>query len=456
MRLCSRKECTGCMACFNTCKNKAISIIEDDEGFDYPYIDQLVCVKCRKCEESCPRQNNHENNNKEQLYYSAWTKNKTIRQQSSSGGIFSELAKEIIKKNGFVFGAAFDYQYTVHHIYINSIKNLYRLRGSKYVQSRIEKSYIQTKLFLDSNKLVLFSGTPCQIAGLKCYLRKEYENLITIDLICHGVPSPKIFNDYKRFIFNNKTVKINDFKFRNKYFSWQYYCVYISYIAVKKKKYIGTYLADPYIRGFLRNNYLRPVCYQCKYTNFNRTGDITLADYWNYIPLHKNDKNYKKKGVSVIIINTIKGKRILNDIKDKIITYEKSKEDIIKTNRCLYEPYPRPTTRDEFWKDYQTLEFKDIIKKWMHPEILSKEEKLKYFFYDSKVKYFYYFLKLMSINIIKRIFKVIFRPLYIRYRLIIDNLEKFNSNYDLINRELENYQKLLINQSINTPHPPIN
>lgn len=222
--ICNINECTGCMACVNACAHHAIRIIADKEGFDRPVIDETLCVDCGLCAKTCPV-NHHPLANEPKEIYSGWSSDEAVRINSSSGGAFTEIARPVLEDGGVVFGCALNDKLQAEHIYVETLEDLEnKLRGSKYVQSRIGNTYAQAKNFLRQGRKVLFSGTPCQIAGLKNYLRRDYDNLITVDLICHGVPSPMLFEDYKKFIQKHENMKLTKVSFRCKKLRFEKVC----------------------------------------------------------------------------------------------------------------------------------------------------------------------------------------------------------------------------------------
>ena len=341
-------KCTGCGACKNICPKDCISLIENEEGFLHPIINYDKCVKCNKCSDICTINNEFIfQDSIEQQCYFAYNKNKKEILKSSSGGVFYIIAKEILKNNGVVFGAKMDSDMKVYHCMVDSDKKLLELLGSKYVQSDIGYTYKEVKKYLCNGKNVLYSGTPCQIAGLKMYLNKDYKNLITIDILCHGVPSQKMFLDHIKFIENKKNNKIQYYNFRNKKVSkWgdYKYC----YKFVKKDKiYSDSALLDVFFNSFIKGYIFRRSCYICKYASKNREGDITLGDFWGVEKYYKNI--ICDNGISAVIINTNKGLSLFNNISDKIIFGETEIDMIANKNHSLLEPISIPKERSEIF-----------------------------------------------------------------------------------------------------------
>lgn len=317
------KNCCGCSACAQKCPKKCISMEEDDEGFLYPVIDFNICINCGICEKVCPMLINLPKG-KVLNTYIAYHKNEETRLNSSSGGIFSAFATEIFKLNGIVYGAAFDNNFTVHHIGISSEEKIFLLQGSKYLQSRIEKTFIEVKNLLENDKIVLYSGTACQIAGLKAYLGREYSNLYTIDILCHGVPSPKL---WKRYI--NEQEKLHNsllerVSFRNKKYGWKSYNILLNF--VNNTSYEKIFTKDPFMQMFLRDICLRPSCYSCRFKEMDRSSDITIGDCWGVENHHPYmDDN---KGTSCLFIHTDKGINLFKSILSKI-NYVSSELDLV-------------------------------------------------------------------------------------------------------------------------------
>jgi len=380
--ICDSSKCTGCYACYNTCDHSAISMITDNEGFSRPKINSYLCIGCKKCQKVCPVNNPVERNEIPLTIYSGWSKNEDIRLSSASGGAFTELAKFFIEQmHGVVFGVAMNEKLEACHIAVEFVDDLSKLQGSKYIQSNINESYRQTEHYLKEGKNVLFSGTPCQIAGLKNYLRKEYQQLYTVDLICHGVPSKRLFEDYIKHLESKLQHRVYDVKFRCKKSSWIFFNMAVnSHVEEKTRKisyeYEGAYYSDPFIRGFLRDNALRPSCYQCQYTSTKRVSDFTLADWWGYKAEDKCDKDFEKKGVSLIFTNTSKGQYILPQL--NMLLKERTLEAALMTNISLQKPFTMPGSRQKFWQDYARMNFSDIVDKWLKPEQMKPMAFIRY------------------------------------------------------------------------------
>jgi len=363
-KVCTDEQCTGCMACVQICTHDAIHIVQDSEGFDRPVIDNDKCVECGLCVNTCPV-NKPVQKNAAIDVYSGWSVDDNVRCSSSSGGAFSEIARPILARGGVVFGCAMNDDNEAVHIYVESWEDLAsKLRGSKYVQSKIGNSFKQTKDFLVQGREVLFSGTPCQIAGLKKYLRREYQNLTTVDLICHGVPSPMVLRDYLLYQESENKDKITHIKFRSKQYSWNYYGMTLSF-RNNSKNYYGAYYEDPYIRGFLRDYFLRPCCSSCQYTDVKRVSDFTVADWWGYKPL-KEEVDIHKKGVSLILVNSEHGRNLFKNV--NVYARERTIFEAKDTNICLDHPFPANPQRNIFWEDYRNLSFDQIINKYFKPQ----------------------------------------------------------------------------------------
>ena len=317
-----KKNCCGCNACVQICPKNCITMIEDREGFLYPQVDKNICISCGLCEKACPILNKK----KGQFLasYAAYATNDELRKKSSSGAIFSLCAEEVLKQHGVVFGAAFDENFEVHHIGVDNKEDLRKLQGSKYAQSRIKETYKEVQTYLKSGRIVLYSGVSCQISGLKNFLGKEYDNLYTIDVLCHGVPSPKAWRRYvneKQKKYGSTVQKIN---FRSKVKGWKDFSMKLNF--KNGSIYSEVFQKDEFMKLFLGNICLRPSCYECKFKELERSSDLSIGDSWgieNYKP-HMDDN----KGTSVVLVHTDKGHKFFDNIKDKMI-YEKAEIDKI-------------------------------------------------------------------------------------------------------------------------------
>lgn len=365
-------RCTGCALCYNVCTSEAIEIELSNYGFYLPVIDQNKCLNCGKCLLSCPinlkKKDKHElNMNLDIKVYGAWSNDENIRMKSSSGGIFSELAISIIQEGGVVFGAGWNQDYgLLEHMAVSSVETLENLRGSKYIQSYVGKSYEKIKNFIVQGKRILFVGTPCQVAGLKSMVKNE--NLYTVDLICHGIPSMLVFRKYLASKIGTR--KIKEFSFRDKEFGWNKYGIKIKtdddYI------YHSIYKFDPFMVGYLRNLYLNKVCYSCPFSDMPRVGDITLGDFWGV-----DKKYYDQNGVSAVIVNNVHGQKLFEKIvlNNAVQVFETNIETIANYNKRLVNGQCSiPVFRNETLTELVNYNF-DYIEKYINipdPNILQK------------------------------------------------------------------------------------
>ena len=357
-----KKACSGCGACREVCPTDCIEMVCDEEGFKYPSVNAEKCIDCHKCEKKCPVINSV-NCGKEafkQIAYAAKSKNGFLVENSSSGGIFSELAQNILDKGGVVFGAAFDKKFNVKHIYVDSVTDLYKLRGSKYVQSDIGDSYKKAHDFLKEGRYVLFTGTPCQISGLYAVLGKDFPNLYTQDIICHGVPSPLVWRKY--IDYRKKRMQdIKNISFRNKKYGWKDFS--LKFKCSNNKEYAKTKTEDLFLRGFLKNLYLRPSCYECAFKTESRISDFTLADFWgieNIIP--ESDDN---KGTSLVIINSDRGKQLFDEIKSNLNFDKVNLSEAVKYNTAMLKSAEKNADREKFMRQIASDDFKNTAKHFL-------------------------------------------------------------------------------------------
>lgn len=349
MRICDNDACTGCGMCADICSRAAIDMLEDDKGFLRPEIDRKKCVECGICHTVCPANNKYDIPSQKKVY-ACYSKNRSARNKSSSGGIFSVLAEEIIRDGGAVIGCAWDEDFSTHHICIECIEDLRKLRGSKYVQSKTGGIYKTTKQLLEEGRKVLFCGTPCQVHALKLFLRKEYDRLFTIDLICHGVPPYRIFKMHLSEITDGAPENVSSVCLRYKKPSWLF-----GSVRVEQKNgevYMQPTVKDAYFNLFNFNYSLRVSCHKCRYTNLNRTGDLTLCDFWGFYPRSMRLFGYDK-GVSGVMINSEKGELLFEKIRNNIVYEQDSIERLMAGNKSLSEPFPEPENCGEFWSDFK-------------------------------------------------------------------------------------------------------
>lgn len=331
IKILENKNCCGCAACYSSCPKGCITMREDTEGFLYPIVDDKECIECGLCERVCPMLNVGFSR-KHLLISAIKNKSEEVRLKSSSGGVFSLLAENILNKGGVVFGAAYDENWDVVHTYIEDIKDLDKLRRSKYVQSRIGDTYKQAKAFLDKGMKVLFTGTPCQIAGLIHFLRKPYANLVTMDFVCHSVPSPKVWRKYlyeectlkgvagKNSVFQSLKVtpSVKGINFRDKTYGWKKYSfsLHLAEASAEGEKntvFRSLYYDNLFMNFFLSDTISRPSCFACKAKNGRSGADITVGDYWWINEIHPEFDD--DKGCSIVYVFTDKGSEMIDNIR---------------------------------------------------------------------------------------------------------------------------------------------
>lgn len=347
----NNKKCSGCSACYSICPVSAIEMQENHEGFKYPIVNTEKCINCDLCEKVCGCINSAPKAVKHERFLACTNLNESVLKRSSSGGVFFCLAKYIIEKGGVVFGAAFDKEFTLKHIGVESLEEvLNKLCGSKYLQSDIGNAYVQCQHELNLGRYVLFSGTPCQIAGLKNFLGKDYENLIAMDILCHGVPSPLVWRRYLTKNFD--TDKIQKINFRDKKFGWKNYSFSI---GLTDEKFSEIFRENLYMNGFLANLFLRQSCYNCSYKGLTAyQSDITVGDFWGIERHYKELENFL--GVSIVIVHNPKLYSLLklneditlNDIdENKILPYNKEITKPPKYNNNRYRFFEQVLSGDD-------------------------------------------------------------------------------------------------------------
>ena len=347
-----KEDCVGCNSCVQKCPKQCISMLQDEQGFLYPKVDLDKCINCHLCENVCPVLNQADPRNPIQTY-AAKNKNEEVQRTSSSGGVFSALATKIINEGGVVFGVRFDQNWEVIHNYAETIEQVKAFQGSKYVQSRIGDMFEQAEALLKTGRKVLFSGTPCQIAGLRLFLRKDYgDQLLLVDIACHGVPSPLIWRDYLCKISTNNGYgidNIKDLSFRDKRNGWQDYGIRICFARMEIKKEFYVPMKDNiYMQGFLKDLYLRPSCYECPTKCGKSNSDITLADFWGIDKTYP--QLYDSGYYSLVLARSNNGLKALESISIKKEEIEYSKA--LAWNPALEQSAHKPKESNIFWKRY--------------------------------------------------------------------------------------------------------
>lgn len=362
-KVCEVKECSGCGSCASVCPKQCIAMEENKEGFLYPVIDESMCIDCGLCQKSC-MVHTKVKTAYERKAYAMQNDNEEIRMNSSSGGVFSVLAEHVIQKKGVIYGAAFDEKYEVKHIRISDCKDIDKLRTSKYVQSVIGNCYKQAKQDLEEGRLVLFTGTPCQIGGLKGFLKKEYDNLYCQDIMCHGAPTPKLWRKYLNEISDGK---IESVSFRDKTVSWSQFSMKIE---MENQTIRETFYQNTYMQAFLADIALRESCSNCNYKELNYFSDVTLADFWGL------DKAYPElddsTGVSLVLANTPKGEQLLNQVSDMIKVTQVELERAVEGNRPAITNTLPHKNRKQFFDNLEYMTTQKLVKKYVKGNLLQK------------------------------------------------------------------------------------
>lgn len=362
-----KKTCCGCTACMHICPVKCIEMREDEEGFLYPLVDKRKCISCHKCENVCPVENLR-NDNTDTKTFVGYNKNEEIRSKSSSGGIFSLLAEWILSQDGVIFGAAFDENFEVCHVAAENEEELSKLRGSKYVQSRLDDTYPLVKQYLEGNRKVLFTGTACQIAGLKKFLNKDYESLYTADVLCHGVPSPKI---WKMYIENKKkeyNASIEKIDFRSKKSGWKNYSFDMEFSD--NQRYTVQFGKDKYMQMFLGNIDLRPSCHDCRFKGIPRMSDMTVGDSWgveNYMPDMDDDR-----GTSIILVHSPKGIKMLDRVRESLNVREASLDKALPITFDSRKSVRMHPNRKKFFTGVEKGESMDVLSGYLKKSFIQR------------------------------------------------------------------------------------
>ena len=351
-------DCTGCKMCKDICPVDAISYQGDREGFWYPKVNYDKCIKCGKCVRTCPSLSQRKNPQaNEPDVYAAWALDDKIRLKSTSGGIFYILAEQMLKQNGLIAACRYTTDFkAAYHAIGNTMEDLEAFKGSKYFQSDTEGIYKEVSNHIKTGSKVLFCGAPCQVAALNRYIGRETQNLITVDFICRGINSPMVFKKYVEDCERHHGSPVSLVHLKNKNKGWTRLGTYMEF--QNGKTYYRDRIDDPWVNGFVRGNFfMRPCCSKCKYKERIRVADITIGDFWGL----KGSKEDLFKGISVVLINTDKGKVYLNSVADKLFIEKHSYDEAAKGNGCLLTPAPMGIHRDEFFDKIYDTEFETMV-----------------------------------------------------------------------------------------------
>ncbi len=390
-------KCTGCGVCVQSCRRNAISMSPSCQGFLYPSVNSAMCVSCGLCGKICPvNQAEKDKTVPAEKFsvreaYACAALDEKIREESSSGGMFTVLAQKILSDGGVVFGAEFDIDFSVRHGWTDNDAELERFRGSKYVQGRTDGSFAKCREFLDSGRKVLFSGTPCQIAGLKAFLRNGYENLICVDFICHGVPSPFLWQKYIGYREKKAASRTVKTAFRRKNDGWKLYS--LSFTFANDSEYRLPLTKDRYMQLFLKDNCLRESCYRCSFRGDNHKSDLTLADFWgieNVLPASAlqtpalrtpvssdslsetaplglgASKFLDDKGTSLVIVQSEKGQKLLDSCSGNYVRTETDFMQAVSFNPSYFESKPQSRKRSQFYKDFERHSIDYLYRRFGH------------------------------------------------------------------------------------------
>lgn len=384
VHLADKKKCTGCSACANSCPIGCITMRRDEEGFGFPNIESNVCINCGVCSNVCPVLNTKEKNRQNTIAYAAYTRNTELRLASSSGGIFSEVAVEILKENGVIYGATYDEKFRVIHKCVERYEDLDSLRGAKYSQSDLGNCFTDIRKRLERGQIVLFSGTPCQVSGLKSFLRKCYDNLICIDFVCHGVPSPMVWEKYVTYRANldSQGLMPQQINLRSKESGWSKYSYSVDFVYERGKRYFSKNSEDEFMQMFVNDYILRESCGFCQVKGYERESDITLGDFWGIWDIDPEMDD--DKGTSLILVHSEKGNSLIEQISQRIriktvelnqasrdnmamlksIKHKKERKVILETiSNSEFQPLQKLMPQQARWEKSIRNEVKKIMEK---------------------------------------------------------------------------------------------
>lgn len=384
----NKERCSGCTACKSICPKNAIEMKEDEEGFKYPSVNIEKCINCGLCKKVCPVTKNKEINKSEisSKAYAMRVNDYDVLKKSTSGGFFTPLSNYVLNNNGVVFGVGYDKNMNVIHKKIEKNTDINQVIGSKYVQSELGETFKIIKKYLDKNVMVLFSGTPCQVAGLKSFLVKKYNNLITLDVVCHGTPSPKLWKDYIEFQERKYNSRVKNAFFRNK--TYGYHSGTMKIIFENGKEYYGSARVDFMLRSFFNEISSRPSCYKCAFKTRTHCSDFTVFDSWHIDKIVKGLKD-DDKGYTNVLINSNKGIEIFNKL-ENIVKYEADIDEIIKLDGSMVENSKKPNKyRNEFYDSLNNIGIERTIDKYLKIKLTDYIlEKSKVLLYKFNIIYF--------------------------------------------------------------------
>lgn len=346
----NKEKCSGCTACVSICPKNCIIMQPDDEGFLYPKVNRDCCIQCGACERVCPILTPIKETPFEQKAFLVQHKDETVRLDSSAGGAFTAIATAILNRGGVVFGAACDENFQVYHTYVENIEDLKKFRNSKYVQSQIGNCFRKVREFLKQGQWVCFSGTPCQIEGLSKYIGINNEKLLLVDVVCHGVPSPLVWNKYLEH-YDFKENKPDNIRFRDKYYGYKYSTM--SVIRNGENVYHAGSQLDPMLRAFFADTCDRPSCYSCPFKKRYRVSDITI---WDCFSVYDFDKNMDDdKGTTRVLCHSDKGKKFVEEMKEVALCKEVLADKLVAGVKEMYESVSENSKRSQFMNDAKTL-----------------------------------------------------------------------------------------------------
>lgn len=367
-----KAQCCGCTACASICPQKCIEMKDDREGFAYPVINQSFCVNCGACVKVCPILNSGAETEFKQEGYIVQNKNNKVLFESTAGGAFTAIAKYVLNKGGVVFGVGMSEKLVAHHFYIENEQELFRFRNSKYVQSIVGDGFQQVKQFLKQGRYVCFSGTPCQIEGLKLFLGKDYPNLLTVDVVCRAVPSPLIFRKYLEYQEKKLETHVKSVRFRDKYYGYKYSTLNLI-TATNQGKYHKGVESDPWLRAFFSNICDRPSCHKCRFRKRWRVSDFTIWDCFHVGRYSKEMDN--DKGATRVLVHSEKAKQVFEFIKDDLNHLKINPESIIKDSVELKGSVVPHQKRAEFFDDANKMDGYDLFVKWFPETLRVKSER---------------------------------------------------------------------------------